>query len=263
MQKKHQITITGEKFDDLCELKIEQFRIFHSTLLLIHFAIKEYFKGRKNKTIKVRSADDKRINKSSSNNTILVNHTKMVEIFDEIFDEFLPDSPVYLEGNLDDFIHLLYDMNIKQIDNIDSLYYYAQACLLMGQYYYSLKKRVPRAFDRLLSIEYLSYKIPRYAFDNAGYWRNRLLDDIKMLQERIDSGSGQKKAEKERQKKLADELRKLMNNEINEIAMDEGDFIKCLNTTFKGREDYPRHYTTRKKYKEAVEKILGKKIQFK
>jgi len=39
MQKKHQITITGEKFDDLCELKIEQFRIFHSTLLLIQYKL--------------------------------------------------------------------------------------------------------------------------------------------------------------------------------------------------------------------------------
>ena len=49
----------------------------------------------------------------------------MVEIFDEIFDEFLRLACLF--RNLD-FIHLLYDMNIKQIDNIDSLYYYAQAC---------------------------------------------------------------------------------------------------------------------------------------
>lgn len=256
--------ISEEKFDDLCELKIEQFRIFHGNLLLIHIFIGKYFEGRKNKTIKIGKEVDKRKSESSKKSkAILVDSTKMVKVFDEIFDESLPDPPDFLIGTFDDYLCLLHNMNIEQIDNINSLYYYAQACLLIGQYYYSLKKRVPQAWERLLSIEYLSYKIPRYAFDNAGYWRNRLLDDIKMLQAKINSGRGQQNAEKNREKKLADELKKFMNNETDVISMDEGDFLKILNATFNGRENYPRHYTTRQKYKGAAEKILGKKIQFK
>jgi hypothetical protein len=117
--------------------------------------------------------------------------------------------------------------------------------------------------DNLYKIECLSYRVPRYAFECAGYWRRRLTDDIKMLQAKKDSGLGQKKAEKERQNKLADGLQKFMNKKTDDIYVDKGDFVEILNTTFVGRENYPRHYQTIKKYKKAVEQKLKKKIHWK
>lgn len=82
-------------------------------------------------------------------------------------------------------------------------------------------------------------------------------------EQRLNSGIGQKKAQAERQAKLAESLRQYEKDDYDEIRIKKGDFCKFLDQAFVGAEDYPRHPSTIKNYKEASEKILGKKIIFK
>lgn len=77
---------------------------------------------------------------------------------------------------------------------------------------------------------------------------------------RRNSGMGQKKAQEKRLSKFAETLRQYKKAESNEIKIKKNDFYKLLNQTFEGSENYPRHHSTIKKYREEVEKILGKEI---
>jgi hypothetical protein len=79
-------------------------------------------------------------------------------------------------------------------------------------------------------------------------------------EQRRNSGIGQIKAQTERQAKFAESLRQYEKGDNDEIKIKKGDFCKLLNQVFVGLEDYPRHLSTIKKYRESAEKILGKKI---
>jgi len=96
-------------------------------------------------------------------------------------------------------------------------------------------------------------------------WENLLgrhLLKCDQKEERSNSGIGQKKAQAERQAKLVESLRQYEKGDCNEIGITKRDFGKLLDQTFVGSENYARHPSTIKKYREEAGKILGEKIIF-
>jgi hypothetical protein len=95
----------------------------------------------------------------------------------------------------------------------------------------------------------------RWAYLNGRY-------DIKwqLRQAKSNSGIGQKKAQEKRLVKLIESLQQYNQNDNNEINIKKGDFCKLLDSTFDGSEDYPRHHSTIKAYKEKAEVLMKKNI---
>jgi len=85
---------------------------------------------------------------------------------------------------------------------------------------------------------------------------------LKLVQkkERSNSGIGQKKAKEKRQAKFVESIRQYGENEDNKIIIKRDVFNQLLDQVFVGLEEYPRHPSTKKKYREVAESILGKKI---
>jgi hypothetical protein len=96
-------------------------------------------------------------------------------------------------------------------------------------------------------------------------WENLLTrHQLKLAQkkERSNSGIGQRKAKEERQAKFAESLRQHGKEDSDGIIINKDGFNELLDQVFVGLEDYPRHPRTKKEYREAAEKILGKRIIF-
>jgi len=103
----------------------------------------------------------------------------------------------------------------------------------------------------------LSIDLIQKYFELMGYW-------IRVIEQRIKrrkSGKGQKDAKEERLKKLITAAEKFCaDNEKCGRYIDRVTFVKMLNQTFNGAEDYPRHYQTIRTYQKEVEHKLGIKI---
>jgi len=75
------------------------------------------------------------------------------------------------------------------------------------------------------------------------------------------SGKGQIIAKEKRASKLKEKIKEFINDFSKDVIdIDKGLFNKLLNETFEGAEEYPRHPTTIKTYREIIEKDFNKRI---
>jgi hypothetical protein len=110
--------------------------------------------------------------------------------------------------------------------------------------------------NNLENISVTDIRLAGKADELLGYWTAKM--ESKMAKK--DSGRGQKIAEQKRILLFSEELKKLTMEDLDFIPLDKGTFYEMLCKTFVGKEKYPRHASTVKKYKETAERILGKKI---
>lgn len=104
----------------------------------------------------------------------------------------------------------------------------------------------------------LSIDATQKYFELIGYWTAKMEDRAK----KRNSGKGQKNAKEKRVKQLSEAIKEFIDDlEKDVLYIDKGLFNKILSKTFVGSEDYPRHPQTIKAYREAVERVLGKKIK--
>jgi hypothetical protein len=83
------------------------------------------------------------------------------------------------------------------------------------------------------------------------------------LSRTLKSGQGQVEAENKRRETLAKSLAEHFSTDSDTVIINKNEFCKILSSLFPGAEHTPRHASTIKKYKEAMEEEFGKKIAWK